>query len=455
MHPTANDLRDFATGRLPHDNARSIDVHLSGCEECVRLLDAVDLSDDLLIGLLRDGRTKDRSEDAPRATEFPTHVAGFATPRMDSELFAFGMPSSFGRYAIEGQLGRGGMGIVYKAFDPTLRRSVALKIIAPHRVLQTEDRMRFRREAEAAARLQHANIVQVFEFGEQDETLYCAFELIDGGSLAERLQESPIPPSEAARLTATLADAVEYAHQRDVVHRDLKPANILITTDGTPKIADFGLAKRLDDDVSQTMDGTLLGSPCYMAPEQARGDLSAVGPPTDVYALGAILYESIVGRPPFQEADVLATLEQVKHADPVPPSRIRLDLDHDLETVCLKCLEKSSGKRYAHAAELATDLRRFLDGMSVSARKTSVLERGAKLARRHPVVAFSSGFFTVVLLTFVVVITLYNNWLLQANGEINQRLQDAQRKNFALQLQRATISATTNPEQALRLLQDE
>lgn len=453
MHPTASELEAFVTGCLSHEDAHAIEIHLGACDVCVLSLDSLDLSGDPLVALLQDANAREEREGTSNAGEPTKRVVAFSPPSRDSKLVALGMPIEFGRYSIKEELGRGGMGVVYQAVDQTLQRDVALKIIAPHRVLHTDDRIRFRREAEAAARLQHANIVQVFDFGEQDGTLFCAFELIEGGSLAERLKASVMPLAEAARITATLADAVQYAHQRDVVHRDLKPANILITPDGTPKIADFGLAKRLDDDVSHTTDGTLLGSPCYMAPEQARGDLSAIGATTDVYALGVILYESIVGRPPFHSADVFATIEQVKYADPVPPSRLRRDLDRDLETVCLKCLEKSSEKRYSQASELATDLRRYLDGTPVSARRITLPERLAKMTRRHPVAASSIGLLAIAILAFIVVITSYNRRLVRSNAEVHHQLQDAMRKNFALQLQRAAVIAVQNPERGRRLLQ--
>jgi WD40 repeat protein/serine/threonine protein kinase len=470
MHFDRSKLKDFATGKLTGHEAQAIEAHLLTCEQCGKTLDEIDLSDDALIGFLRTGASTVHSGEADASL---TQTSTSATPVVDQDE---GIPQSFGRYRIEQLLGQGGMGVVYRAYDPTLKRDVALKIIAPHRLAYGENRSRFRREAEAAAHLQHANIVQIFEFGEEGSAMYCAFELVDGESLDNRLKTSGISARDAAKVVAILADAVEYAHHRKVVHRDLKPANILFTVDGTPKIADFGLAKRLDDEVSQTSDGTLLGSPCYMAPEQASGSTAAIGPSVDVYALGTLLYESLVGQPPFMQPDLWATLEQVKHADPLPPSRLRPGVDEDLESICLKCLEKDPGDRYPNAMELATDLRRFLDGLPTVARKTTWWQRTVKLTKRHPLPAFLVAAISVVSIAFVAFV-LVSNFRLQfalddaqrmtqladanaakeqrANKQLRASLDRQQRISYALQLKRAASVAETNPSRALRILEEE
>jgi serine/threonine-protein kinase len=215
-------------------------------------------------------------------------------------------------------------------------------------------RARFRTEAEAAARLQHPNIVQIHEVGEHDGKPFLSLEYVEGGSLLRKVAGMPQPERQAARLLETLARAVHYLHQRGILHRDLKPNNVLLTADGTPKIADFGLAKVLDADSGPSRSDTLLGTPSYMAPEQAAGDAKKVGASADVYSLGAILYELLTGRAPFQGATPLGTLEQVRTQEPVPPRRWRRSLSPDLETMCLKCLEKAPGKRYASAEALGT-----------------------------------------------------------------------------------------------------
>ena len=210
-----------------------------------------------------------------------------------------------------------------------------------------EHRERFRIEAEAVARLRHPNIVQIYDFGEADGCPFVTLELLEGGSLADRLKGTTQPSRAAAELVATLALAMHAAHQAGIVHRDLKPANVLFDRDGTPKITDFGLAKRLEVDEGQTQTGQIMGTPSYMAPEQAQGDVRKIGPPADIYALGAILYEMLTGRPPFKGASLMATLHQVVYDDVVPPSRIEPRIARDLETICLKCLQKEPQKRYA------------------------------------------------------------------------------------------------------------
>ena len=265
-------------------------------------------------------------------------------------------------YEILGELGRGGMGVVYKAKQVGLDRLVALKMILAGAHARQKDLDRFKAEAQAVARFQHPNIVQVFEVGDSDGLPFFSLEFVDGGTLADQVKREPQPPHRAAEVMEALARAMQYAHERDVVHRDLKPANVLVTRDGVPKITDFGLAKRLEADSGQTQAGTVLGTPSYMAPEQAMGDTDKVGPAADVYSLGAMFYDLLTGRPPFAGSSVLDTLEMVRTREPVPPGQLAAKLPKDVETICLKCLQKDPAKRYASAGELADDLRRSRSG---------------------------------------------------------------------------------------------
>jgi serine/threonine-protein kinase len=298
-----------------------------------------------------------------------------------------------GGFELIDEVGRGGMGIVYRARQTKLDRVVALKMI---RRGQADDAelARFRAEAEAIARLQHPNIVQVFEVGEHDGMPFFALEYCAGGSLEERLRGTTLLPAQAAAVVAGLARAMQAAHQQHVVHRDLKPANVLLAGGNgaapldrlTPKVSDFGLARKLDDP-GLTQSGVIVGTPSYMAPEQARGRSKEVGPAADVYALGAVLYECLTGRPPFRAATPLDTLLQVIHSDPVPPRQLNPAVPRDLETICLKCLHKEPHRRYAHTAALADDLGRYLDGRPVLARRAGRAERLLRWARRRPAAA--------------------------------------------------------------------
>jgi len=282
-------------------------------------------------------------------------------------------------------LGRGGMGIVYKARHVHLKRLVAVKMILAGEHAGPEHLARFRTEAEVVARLQHPNIVQIFEVGEHGEKPFLSLEFCGGGSLARKLAGTPLPPTEAAGLMQTLARAMQAAHDKGVIHRDLKPANVLLADDGTPKITDFGLAKKLDE-VGETLPGMAMGTPSYMAPEQAKGQKD-VGPLADVYALGAVLYECLTGRPPFKAATFYDTIDQVKKVEPVPPRRLNPAVPRDLETICLKCLQKEPGNRYASALALADDLHRFLSHKPILARPTTTRERFVKWCRRNPWIA--------------------------------------------------------------------
>jgi tetratricopeptide (TPR) repeat protein len=296
------------------------------------------------------------------------------------------LPNSAG-YEIRSELGRGGMGVVYQAWHVPLKRIVALKVIAAGRLAGAESLRRFRAEAEAAARLQHPYIVQIHEVGKADGVPFYSMEYVSGGSLDQRMRRTPYSFREAAEIVEKLAAAVQSAHAAGIVHRDLKPSNVLLTVDGQPKITDFGLAKQLDrvqEADLQTRTGAILGTPSYMAPEQAAGQGRAIGPATDVYSLGAILYEVLTGRPPFRGADYLQTLEQVRTREPLSPARLQPGIPQDLTTICLKCLEKAPANRYASAQELAADLQRFLAGEPIHARPAGKLERGLKWVRRKP-----------------------------------------------------------------------
>ena len=304
-------------------------------------------------------------------------------------------------YEILGELGRGGMGIVYKALHRRLNRLVALKMIRGGAHADDIQLARFRIEAEAVAALRHPNILQIYDIGESDGLPYVALELLDGGSLAERLRGTSLPPRKAAEWMVPLAMAMDAAHRAGIVHRDLKSVNILFTADGVPKITDFGLAKRLEMDEGQTHTGQVMGTPSYMAPEQARGDTKTVGPPADIYALGAILYEMLTGRPPFKGISAMDTVKQVIEVEPLAPSRVQFRVPRDLETICLKCLQKEPRKRYDTAKEMADDLNRYLSGEPIRARRTPPVERGVKWVKRHPTRATLLTLAIVGAFTFV------------------------------------------------------
>ncbi len=290
-------------------------------------------------------------------------------------------------YEVEAVLGRGGMGVVYKARQRALDRLVALKMLLAGPFAASQELDRFRQESAALACLRHPNIVQVYDAGEAEGRPYFTMEFVEGGSLAQKLTGTPQPARASAALLATLAEAVQVAHSSGIVHRDLKPSNVLLTADGTPKIADFGLARRFEGEPALTLSGTPVGTPSYMAPEQAAGQVGAVGPAVDVYALGTTLYELLTGRPPFRGETGAATLQQVISQQPVPPSRLNAKVPRDLEIICLKCLRKEPGGRYPSAAALAEDVERFLRGEAITARPEGRLERLARWARRRPALA--------------------------------------------------------------------
>lgn len=515
MHVRQEELEAFALGHLGEAEAAQVVAHLAECEACRQYVDGIDLGDDPLIALLRRGgsltSTAPVAKPVPLANEVrdagnrdpvrrtaesgvkafpvvgisqnsdgsasqpPNGLPPAADPVEPDPSDSGSAPRTFGPYELRRELGEGGEGVVHLAYDPRLRREVALKIQHAGRVVSSQARRRFHLAAEAAARLQHANIVQIYAFDDYENVAYCAFEYVSGGSLAERIAVSRFGIDAAADLVAVLADAVHYAHQQNIVHRDLKPANILLTENGTPKIADFGLAKRLDHPDPKTQAGMVLGTLSYMAPEQAAGDVAAIGPATDVYGLGAILYELLTGRPPFQCATASDMLVQIRDQDPVPPRRLASGLGRDLDTICLKCLRKKAADRYTSAAELAADLRRFRADLPISARPASLVERILKFLKRHPVEGMAAGFSLILVLAFVVAMIWYNiqlhasnlqlSDLLTENRQVNTRLNaslaenqrslEFERRNaYSLQLQLAATATQADPTRALQLLDD-
>jgi WD40 repeat protein len=387
-------------------------------------------------------------------------------------------------YEILGELGRGGMGVVYKARQSSLNRVVALKMLLPFGADAPEMLARFRTEVEALARLQLPNIVAVYEVGEQDGRPYFTMEYVPGPSLAEVLDGRPQPVTGSARLIEVLARTMHAVHQRGIIHRDLKPANILLAssegvsdeatdtphrspltthhsplTTHHPKITDFGLAKDQTDARKLTQSGTAMGTPCYMAPEQARSKGRGVGPAADIYALGAILYEMLTGRPPFEAATAAETITELLHDEPLSPSRLRPKLPRDLTTICLKCLEKASRKRYASAWELAEDLRRFLAGEPIRARPVGLVERTVRWCRRRPMVAALLALSSLLAVGLIVTVLVYDSWLeaalAQAQGLSEEERQQIVQLNVNIGLtaldQGDTFAAVLRFTEALRL----
>jgi tRNA A-37 threonylcarbamoyl transferase component Bud32 len=331
-------------------------------------------------------------------------------------------------YEVLALIDEGGMGTVYRARQPRLQRQVAVKMVRAGRHARADQLDRFRAEAEAVARLRHPHIVQIYEVGEWQGQPYFSMEYVADGNLAQRLARGLVPPREAAEMIRTLAEAMHHAHTCGVVHRDLKPANVLLRRKHTgldgggesesfePLVGDFGLAKLLDE-AGPTRTGMVLGTPQYLAPEQAEGRAQDVGPVTDVHAIGIILYEMLAGRPPFLGANTLEILEQVRGTDPMPPSRVQPRIPAELEVICLKCLAKEPSRRYTAAAELADDLGRYLRGEPIRARRTPAWQRAARWARREPMLA---GFATVTVCTVLALIGVWGNFTYQLRAAAAQ-----------------------------------
>ena len=357
--------------------------------------------------------------DSPRSTVPPRDAVELTVPGEGASFRDPSWPILPG-YEVVGELGRGGMGIVYKVRQLSLGRIVALKMILSGEQASREELARLRAEAKTLGELHHPNIVAIHDVGEHQGRPFLALEYLEGGTLAQKLAAVPQRARESAQLLVYLAQAVQAAHEKGVIHRDVKPGNVLLTADGTPKVSDFGLAKRLEDSTSASF-GAIRGTPPYMPPEQASGLGRDVGTTADVYALGATLYEMLTGKPPFRGANHVDTLRQVIELDPIPPRRLNPAVPRDLETVCLKCLQKTPGRRYGSARELAEDLQRFLAGEPVRARPVGRIEQLGRWGLKHkPLVAAAAAFLitAAVALGFLIHSWDEARWLAHQNGEL-------------------------------------
>jgi serine/threonine protein kinase len=413
------DLRAYVLGELPSRVVRLVADHVSTCSACEAKARQLDKSTDPLI---RGIRLAMRGDSAIRAVETVTNQ-----PHPNIEA-----PTPPPGYETIRELGRGGMGVVYLARQRHPNRLIAIKVLLAGVHSGPAGRARFLAEADAIAKLQHPNIVQIFEVGEHGGLPFFALEYVEGGNLADRLNGQPQPPKAAAELVQTLAQTVHFAHQQSIVHRDLKPANILLQKDegvpssSVPKIADFGLAKHAGPELTAT--GELIGTPSYMAPEQATGGV--VGPAADVWALGAILYECLTGRPPFRGASQLETLEQVRLQEAVPPEQLRPGLPRDLSTVCLKSLEKDPKRRYSSAADLADDLGRVLADRHPLARRSTQLERSWRWCRRNPL---SASLAATIAALLPIALAVVSYWYWQSDAARRRAEQNFLRAGSAVQ----------------------
>jgi serine/threonine-protein kinase len=412
--PSRERLEAFHLGQLTENMLEALAEHIVACAECSSFLEPLQRghTSDTLLDQLRQcaddsavlqesgyarleaaaralplGANPPGAETLAESNSAPVALPGTATDTVNAAVpYQRPLPAVIGTYEVLAQLGEGGMGVVYKARQPALQRLVALKMISAGPHASKQALARFRIEGKAIARLRHPHVVQIYDFGDHDGLPFYAMELLEGGSLSDRLAQGPLEPHAAAALVQTLAEAVAYAHQENVVHRDLKPGNILLTEASEPKIADFGLAKLLDSDDGHTRSEVAMGTPSYMAPEQAAGRSASVGPAADVYALGAILYQTLTSQPPFRGADRAETLRLVREQEPVPPSQQRREVPRVLEAICLKCLKKDPARRYESAAVLADELGRWRRGEPTRVRPPRLPVRVSRWLRRSAVI---------------------------------------------------------------------
>ncbi len=425
--PDRDLLERLLDNRLAGTELDELDRHVRDCASCQQTLET--LTDDSLwkselpqeLTLVLGDAEPARVVDRPGLTN---EAAGL-------DRMARAVPAVPG-YEISGELGRGGMGVVYQARHVRLNRPCALKMVLAGAHASPEHVARFITEAESIARLEHPSIVQIRHIGDALGLPFLELEFLPGGSLERQLDGTPWPTARAARLAEQVALGIAEAHRQGIVHRDLKPSNVFLAADGTPKVGDFGLAKMLDSQAVLTQSESVMGSPSYMAPEQAEGHAKEAGPSVDIYALGAILYELLTGRPPFRGTTALETLEQVKGTEPVPPSRLVPGVPRDIETICLKCLRKEPGKRYETAQALSDDLRRFLDGLPILARRTSGLERAWRWCRRNRLVAGMTGIAAAAIISLAVGATAaafvfrgQRDQIRQAGRQIQENLLDS------------------------------
>ncbi|HMJ89876.1 MAG TPA: serine/threonine-protein kinase, partial [Candidatus Acidoferrum sp.] len=306
------------------------------------------------------------------------------SPGSDDSGIALRSSRQFGDYELLEEVARGGMGVIYRARQISLNRIVALKMILAGQFASKEEVLRFRREAEAAAHLQHPNIVRIHETGERDGHHYFSMDYIEGRTLSDIVRDGPLPAQRAAKYTRTIAEAIHYAHSQGVLHRDLKPSNVVINGNDEPRITDFGLAKRMRDDFGVTVTGQVLGSPNFMPPEQTSAKSGKIGAASDVYGVGAILYCLLTGRPPFHAERIEELLLLLRDTEPIAPRLLNASVPRDLETICLKCLEKEPARRYASGQALADELGRFMRDEPIHARPVHTLNKFWRWCRRRP-----------------------------------------------------------------------
>jgi WD40 repeat protein/tRNA A-37 threonylcarbamoyl transferase component Bud32 len=476
-HPSDEVLRALSLGQLAETELAHVSAHLGDCLACCRRIDQLTTDDRLLARVQEGAASREKAAVSPAqrrsAVRALRRVKGGAwraesgavlpsTPHAPPSTVP--TPRQVGDYDILAEVGRGGMGVVYKARHRGLHRLAALKMVLAGEFASPTQELRFRLEAELAARVQHPNIVQVYEIGSYEGRPFLALEWVEGGSLANRLDGKPWPPNEAAALIETLARAIDVAHIEGVIHRDLKPANILLVSGGVvsgecsgdtthylpltthqPKITDFGLAQPIEGGQTMTQSGFLVGTPGYMAPEQASGKRALVGPATDIYALGVVLFQLVTGQLPFQRDSTLELLRAVTSDEPPRPRRLQPRLPRDLEAITLHCLEKEPGRRYPSALALAEDLERFRAGKQVVARPVGAAARLARACRRRPLVATLLALLAISLFAGLAGVTW--QWL-EANDQrdlanTRARQADDEKKAALYQTYRACLAAAS------------